>query len=324
LGTFPQDHRIVQPARRPSARPASLTAFVAARTLDAELAALVWLTVDAHLPLLVARPDEPSCAAELLGAFLDLLPRSATRLQLRGDDESFDWIGDAAALGWPGPEPAGAADGFRLQIARALALPPRRIAPPETTFLLAGEIGPSPPADTHGARARVTVRALQRGYGLGAVIRAGSLEQVFARLGEPPASIGSDELRRLGIVLVLRPVESAPRGGRDDRPEDPPGWRVAACHYVRPLERDAAGHLQRRPPAILASWDPARDAFEHFAWGVTAELALRVGRPRDEFELEHAARTRLVTSLVEAGRTSRDDLISAVSHRSRQPRGGEA
>ncbi len=37
---------------------------------------------------------------------------------------------------------------------------------------------------------------------------------------------------------------------------------------------------------MLATWDPAADRFEHFGWGVTPELALRVGRKAGDFELE--------------------------------------
>lgn len=345
MGTFPQDHGTVPPARRNSAEATSLVGFVAACTLDAELGALVWLMADAHVPLVVACAEPAGPAADLLGSFVNLLGPGTIRLELRGEAETFDWIGDAASLGWPGDEPVpGPTSGFELHLARALALPPRRVAPPETTFLLAGELGAQRPATTWGARARTTVRALQRGYGMGAVIRAGSLEQVFVELAEPPASLGADELRRLGVVLVLHRADGASgphriraQGGRSPRElaappadsdalraADPSRWRVAACHYVRPLERDGAGHVQRRPPAILATWDPTRDAFEHFAWGVTAELAMRVGLPRDEFEREHTARTRLISALLDAGRTSTEELQAALAERAGPGRGGEA
>jgi hypothetical protein len=294
VDTPPQDPAWRAPARRDRDH-SRLLRLVAAHTVDPDLAALLWLMVEAHVPLLVAAPEPGPAARATLEAFLDLLPPATARLDLRGERESFDWLADAAALGWPD-------DGDR---ARGAA---RRTAPPETTYLVTGVLGPGGSADTRALRARTVVRALQRGYGLGAVVRADSLEGVLGDLAAPPAGLSSDELRRIGIVAVLRRIDD---GIGPDAGASAPGteadlaaWRVAACHYVRPLERDAAGHLQRRPPAILATWDSERDAYEHFAWGVTAELAMRAGYSRDEFEREHLARTRLVAGLVACGRAS--------------------
>ena len=69
----------------------------------------------------------------------------------------------------------------------------------------------------------------------GGVVDADSLETVLRTAGASTEI--PDELRDLGIVLVVR------------------DGRVAVAHYVRPVERDAAGHLQRRPPAMLAAWN---------------------------------------------------------------------
>ena len=339
--------------------PAALTVpgLVASRVLDAELAALLWITVEANVPLIVAAGEDEAPAPGVLGAFLDLLPPTVERVELQGRRETFDWLGDAAALGWTGDDdepPDGAAGGGPSR-GTGIALPPRRMVPPETSYLVAGELGSGPGADIGGSRARLLIRALQRGYGLGATVRADSLEQVLIHLAAPPASVSADELRRLGIVLVLARtdrganVEStahrhgAPGAGTSNslaapkRVQVPPGstagstpgpvqpageWRAGACHYVRPLELDAAGHLQRRPPAVLATWDPHHDLLEHFEWGVTAELAMRVGLARDEFEKEHAARTRIMAALVAAGRTSSEAIHKLLEQRSQQRTGG--
>ncbi len=349
MDRLPQDPGRWSPALEP---PASITvpALVAARALDAELAALLWITVEANLPLIVAGTGRPAFARAVLDAFLDLVPPATRRLELQGDRETFDWLADAAALGWEpaGSEPAGAgANAVAGGPGRGpgLAPPPRRPAPPETTFLVAGDLGAETPAGISGMRARVLIRALQRGYGLAATVHAASLEQVLAVLGAPPASVGADELRRLGVVLVLGRARAAPGAGEGGRaradpgaaaggaPEgsstdigapDPAAFRVVACHYVRPVERDVAGHLQRRPPAILATWDREHDEFEHFEWGITAELAMRVGMSRDEFEHEHVARSRLVAGLVASGRTSPEALGALLSRRPRPRTGGDA
>jgi hypothetical protein len=339
--------------------PAALTVpgLVASRVFDAELAALLWITVEANVPLVVAAAQDEAPARAVLDAFLDLLPPTVERVELQGPRETFDWLGDAAALGWTGDDDEasiGQADG-QTSRGTGIALPPRRMVPPETSYLVAGELGAGPAADIGGSRARLLIRALQRGYGLGATVRADSLEQVLVRLAAPPASVSADELRRIGIVLVLGPADAgatfestarrdraartrtadtaatpkrglavaAPGGGSTPGPEQSAGrWRAGACHYVRPLELDAAGHLQRRPPAVLATWDPHRDQLEHFEWGVTAELAMRVGLARDDFEKEHAARTRIIAALVAAGRTSPEAIHRLLEQRAQQRAGG--
>jgi hypothetical protein len=131
----------------------------------------------------------------------------------------------------------------------------------------------------------------------GGVLLADSLEEVL-RLSGAAAGGVPDELRELGVVVILRAVA--------DRP------RVVAAHYVRRLERDAAGHLQRRPPAILAAWDEAEGQLEHFAWGVTAELADHAGMPVAEFERSQRERSAYLDTLVGAGVVDDADVARAV------------
>ena len=84
-----------------------------------------------------------------------------------------------------------------------------------------------------------------------------------------------DEARDLGVVLVLNDA-----------------GKVAVAHYVRPLERDGAGHLQRRPPAVLSAREGSSGTLDHFWWAFTDELATRCGMDRAELEAEHVARAR--------------------------------
>ena len=106
----------------------------------------------------------------------------------------------------------------------------------------------------------MVVRAASIGYGLAATIHADSLDEVFEMLRRPPVRLSDDELSHLGVVLVARRLD-------DDR------RRVVAAHYVRPVARDTHGHVQRLGPAVLATWDPTEDAFEHFGWGIIPEPA---------------------------------------------------
>jgi hypothetical protein len=155
---------------------------------------------------------------------------------------------------------------------------------PGATYLVLDDLIPDPPTAAGARRARTAVQSLQRGFGLGTTVRADPLEDVFAVLQAPPLALHDDAIRGLGVMLILRGTPS----------------RLVAAHYLRPVERDGHGHLQRRPPAVLATWDPTSDGFEHFAWGVTPELAVRVGRTQADFERRQAGRARFLGRLAEA------------------------
>jgi hypothetical protein len=118
----------------------------------------------------------------------------------------------------------------------------------------------------------------------GGAVVGSSLEDVLRILGaahdvgaaghaHPDGGV-ADEVRDLGVVLVA---------GVD---------RLNVAHYVRPVERDAAGHLQRRPPAVLGAWNEAVGEFDDFWWALTDELATRAGLTRHELEDEVDMRQR--------------------------------
>ena len=90
--------------------------------------------------------------------------------------------------------------------------------------------------------------------------------------------LSEDELSFLGCVLVLGEDAPSPVEAADPSMAPARAVRVLAAHYVRPLHRDEQGHAQLLGPAILATWDPHRQVFEHFAWGVLPEIAARLGR----------------------------------------------
>jgi hypothetical protein len=125
---------------------------------------------------------------------------------------------------------------------------------------------------------------------LPAIAEADSLADLDARLAAPPFLASDDERRTLGVVLVL---------GRGADPGE--RTRVVAAHYVRPLERDGHGHVQRRPPAVLATWDPAIGRFDDYAWGILPELAARAGVAAPDFETERHRRAAFLADLATAG-----------------------
>jgi len=254
----------------------SIVELIGAGTLDAELAALAWILIEARLPVIVAGLAQGAGKTTLLEALLDFLPSTASRVDLSGAEEDFDWLPEAAALGWPdtGGEP------------QAI------LVTPASAYLVAAELSGHLPLYTWGAAARTLVRAASIGYGIGATIHADRLEDVHEALRSPAVGLTDDELSYLGLVLVVRPE----RG-----PDGHVRRRVVAAHYARPVGRDEHGHVQHLSPAVLAARDERTDRLEHFAWGVLPEIGIRLGRAPGELEREQELRAGILVGLVRDG-----------------------
>ncbi len=251
----------------------SVVELIADGVLDPELAALAWLLVEARLPLIVAGLAQGAGKTTLFEALLDFLPAGVRRIDLAGVGEDFDWLPEAAALGWPArPSTEGSS-------------PP---VTPTTAFLVAAELSPHLPIYTWGPAARAFVRAASMGYGIGATLHADRLEEVHEVLRDPAVGLGDDELSYLGLILIVR-------AGRDGA--GAVRRRVVAAHYARPVGRDEHGHLQRLPPAVVAARDAGSDTLEHFAWGVMPELAIRLGRKAGDLERDQSERAALLGRL---------------------------
>ena len=275
----------------------SIVELIRAGTVDPTLAAMLWLLVEARVPLVVAALRSGAGKTTVLESLLDFLPPGTRRVDLAGVTETFDWLPHARELGWQATTSASASsDGAAVEAMHA-----------GTTWLVAAELSDHLPIYTWGDAARVAVRAITVGYGLGATIHADSLEEVFDALHRPPVALTDDELSRLGVVLVLR-AYAPPPGDVNSGPVR----RVVAAHYVRPVFRDGHGHVQRLGPAVLATWDESRDRFEHFAWGVLPELAERTGQRAGDFEAELVRREEYLAGLAEAGVTEVADVRTAI------------
>ena len=248
----------------------SIVTLIREGTLDTELAATLWLLIEAGVPVVVAADQGQVGKSTLLDALLAFLPESTRVVRLAGETETFDWLPQASELGWPGVA-AAPRDGDPIR--------------PDATVLYAAELSDHLPIYTWGKAAQVAIRAASIGYGLAATIHADTLDDVFDTLRRWPVRVSDDELSHLGIVLVLRRSDDGRR-------------RVVAAHFVRPVARDVHGHTQRLGPAVLATWDPDDDAFEHFAWGITPELARRVGMRAGDFEVEVDRRREHLDGLV--------------------------
>lgn len=199
-------------------------------TLDAELAALLWLLVDGGIPVMVAGST-------------DALTRSAFAAGLLSTDPARRWV--------------------------VLDADEEPVTSDRLAALLQGDVG------------------------VGVSLVAADLEQVLERL--VAAGLPEDGVRRLGVVVIVEQMAV--------------GLRCSSVHYLRPTERDAQGHVQRRPPAVLAAWDVSEDIYEHYAWGITPELADRVDR--SQADLEDRQRDRAIFLAAAAADAAPDDQQAA-------------
>src|SRR4051794_2476741 len=83
--------------------PRSIVELIRGRTLDAELAGLLWLLVEARQPIVVAAERGRTGKTTLLQALLDFLPPGTKLVELAGIAETFEWLPHARELGWRGP-----------------------------------------------------------------------------------------------------------------------------------------------------------------------------------------------------------------------------
>ena len=255
----------------------SIVELIRAGVLDAELAATCWVLIEGRVPLVVAQADPADEAPALLDAMLAFLPTTVRGVVLAGPAETFDWLPQASELGWSTPDPD----------ARDL-IRPAAVRPDMTVLIQRGH--------PWGAETRIAIRAAAIGYGLLGTVHGDGLDEVLNALRRPPVAADDDELSRLGVVLVVRRVDD----GRT---------RVVAAHYLRPTARDEHGHVQRLGPAVLATWDPNRDVHEQFGWGITPELAARLGCRAGDLELDIDHRRAFLADLA-AG--SADDADAAI------------
>lgn len=267
----------------------SIVELIDGGVLDAELAALAWILLEARVPLVVAGLEQGAGKTTLLEALLDFLPPTARRIDLAGSVEDFAWLPEAETLGWTRDAP-----------------PLREAIPvnPASGFLVAAELSEHLPLYTWGRAARTLVRAASLGYGIGATLHADRLEEVHAALRSRPVGLTDDELSYLGLILVTR--ASRDPDGRLRR-------RVVAAHYARPVGRDEHGHTQRLPPAVVAARDADADRLDHFAWGIMPELAIRLGRKAGDLEREQAERAGVLAGLVAEGAVDLDTVRAAIA-----------
>src|SRR5262249_43949366 len=138
-----------------SATPTRLVPWVAEGGVDAELAALLAILVEARVPLVVAGGSAQADRTALRDALSGSLSDGTRVVTLAGPDEDFDWMLEAVELGWR-----------RERGARRRTSAPagtRTVAADRTA--LVADLDASP-TGTWGERARAAIPAISVGCNL--------------------------------------------------------------------------------------------------------------------------------------------------------------
>ena len=203
-------------------------------------------------------------------------------------------------------------------------------------MLTAPDLGGAGEGALRRAAARAAIRAVsdRTGLALVATIDAPGLEGVLDRLRGLTVAAPDDEIERLGVVLVLGEPDAATPGrsgtagaaatagaGRatdvaaaadaSTASSVPP--RVVAAHYLRPPAVGPLGRVERRSPAVLATFDGDRGAWDHFGWGIVPELAERVGLRPADLEAAVAVRRETIEALLAHGLRGADPFRAAAN-----------
>ena len=148
----------------------SIVDIVRNGTLSAELAAMLWLLVEAKTSILVASGPQFAGKTTVLTSVLDLAPPRYTMLQTRGRDEDFSFLNGAN---------------------------------PESTYVLVPELSDHTPAYLWGGSLGVLFDVLGRGYSLGATMHSDHPQDVVRQLTAAPVSVPSGDLHRMEVVVNI-------------------------------------------------------------------------------------------------------------------------
>ena len=177
--------------RKFSRNPWTITNFIKSRTVSSEVAALIWLSIQNELSLLVTG-GTGSGKTSFLNAMAGLIPANQRIVSIEDTREltlpSFlQWV--PMVVREPNPEGKGEVKMLDLMV-NALRMRPDRI--------LVGEI-------RRQREAEVMFEAMHTGHSVYATLHADNAEQTISRLTNPPINVPKEMLDALaGVVVTFR------------------------------------------------------------------------------------------------------------------------
>jgi hypothetical protein len=151
-------------------RPLSVAELIAAGSLDARVAALLWVALERRASVLVAAGPNGAGKTVTLTALLDFLPPTVARVHLHGMAEEFAFVERTA---------------------------------PQHTYLLVNEISDHLPIYLWGRRVRRLFELVRAGYAVGATLHAASPDETLAYLRAPPLGLDEGAVAAIDLVVML-------------------------------------------------------------------------------------------------------------------------
>jgi hypothetical protein len=151
-------------------RPMTVVELMAAGSLDATVAALLWVALERRASLLVVAGPNGAGKTVTLSALLDFLDPGVARHYVQGMAEDFTFAATA--------EPA-------------------------RTYLLCNEISDHLPIYLWGRRVRRLFELVEQGFGLAATLHAESTTEALELLRAPPLDVPAVLLARVLLVVTI-------------------------------------------------------------------------------------------------------------------------
>ena len=155
-----------------SDRPLSVAQLVALGSLDAQTAALLWLLIERHTPLIVSGPTDPTPGVgktTTLNALLGFLPVGSTLVYTMGMYEDFSFVSEVEA---------------------------------ESTCVLANEVSDHLRIYMWGRAARQLLRLPEQQFAIATSCHADTIDDVMSMLTDD-LRLDAEVVRRLGLVINI-------------------------------------------------------------------------------------------------------------------------
>ncbi|MDA1188340.1 MAG: hypothetical protein O2854_01475 [Chloroflexi bacterium] len=243
----------------------SVLELVKKGTIDIETTAVLWLLMERKGSVVIASETPETGRTTLLSALLDLLPPSYTPIYLYGKDP------DLAEL---------------------------KESDPESSYVLAPELGPDAAAHIWGKHVSSIFKTLDKGYSLATTVRADSPEEVFHLLQSKPVSLSEKLCNNIHAVVNMRLAQ---------------GVRVIHRRVCQVTVTGPVNGSKDYRMVTLVGWEPDSDSHMHMRSPETrSALAGRLNMDEDAMEEEITARRRRLKAWYDMGITSTNDLAKAL------------
>jgi hypothetical protein len=291
-----------------SDQPLSIAQLIAARSLDARTAALLWTIIERHRSVIVSGPTDPTPGVgktTTLNALLEFLPVGSTLVYTVGMYEDFDFLADTE---------------------------------PGATCVLANEVSDHLPIYMWGRVARRLLTLPDAGYAVATSCHADTIHDVLHML-RGDLRLSPPDIGRLGVIiniglvgrlwplrrrfLTVHFLRARPDGAESGAPAD------AAMGSKAAPRRGAV------PEGVelvrLAEWDEASDGMVPATPEALARLAAALGMTPDELSAVVDRRSRCLETLaagkgagIRATRQAIEQLMQAEAGAAEAPGNGAA